>query len=48
MATFNTVEEMFQILDTDQELLEALRSRLLTMELLDLPTVHSAFVAEVP
>lgn len=47
MATFNTVEELFQILDSDPQLLEALRSRLLTQELLALPAAHAAFVAEM-
>ncbi len=46
MATFNTIEELFQILDDDPQLLEALRARLLTQELLALPAAHAAFVAE--
>lgn len=37
MATFNTVDELVQILDSDPQMLEALRSRLLTKELLELP-----------
>ena len=37
MATFNTVDELIQILDSDPQMLEALRSRLLTKELLELP-----------
>ena len=47
MATFNTVEELFRILDSDPQLLEALRARLLTQELLALPAAHAAFVAEM-
>ena len=47
MATFNTAEELIRILDEDPELLEALRARLLTRELLDLPAAHAAFVAEM-
>ena len=47
MATFNTVEELFRILDDDPQLLEALRARLLSQELLALPAAHAAFVAEM-
>ena len=46
MATFNTIEELVRILDEDPQLLEALRARLLTRELLALPAAHAAFVAE--
>ncbi len=47
MNTFSTVEELIQILDANPELLEALRSRILTQELLDLPQAHAGFVAEM-
>ena len=47
MATFNTVEELVRILDEDPQLLEALRARLLTRELLALPAAHAGFVAEM-
>ena len=47
MNTFSTVEELIQILDENPELLEALRSRILTEELLNLPQVHAEFVAEM-
>ena len=47
MNTFSTVEELIQILDANPELLEALRSRILTRELLDLPQAHAEFVAEM-
>ena len=47
MATFNTVEELIEILDADPQLLEALRARILTRELLELPAAHGALVAEV-
>lgn len=46
MATFNTVEELIQILDDDPQLRESLRARLLPQELLGLPAAHAAFVAE--
>ena len=44
MATFNTVEELIQILDENPHWLEALRARLLTRELLELPQRHAEFV----
>ncbi len=44
MATFNTVEELIQILDENPRLLEALRARLLTRELLELPQRHAESV----
>lgn len=47
MNTFNTVEELIQILDANPDMLEALRSRILTQELLNLPQTHSEFVVEV-
>ena len=47
MATFNTVDELIRILDEDPQLREALRARLLTQELLDLPAAHAAFVSEM-
>ncbi len=37
MTTFNTVEELMQALDASPHLLEGMRSRLLTRELLELP-----------
>ena len=46
MATFNTIDELIRILDEDPKLREALRARLLTQELLDLPAAHAAFVTE--
>ncbi len=45
MATFNTIEELIQILDENPNWLEALRARLLTRELLELPQRHAEFVA---
>ena len=45
MPTFNTVEELVQILDSDPRLLEALRSRLLTKELLELPERFDEYAA---
>ncbi len=47
MNTFSTVEELIQILDANPDLLEALRVRILTEELLNLPQAHAEFVAEV-
>ena len=47
MATFNTVDELIRILDEDPQLREALRARLLTRELLELPAAHAAFVSEM-
>ena len=47
MNTFSTVEELIQILDENPELLEALRSHILTQELLNLPQAHAEFVVEV-
>ena len=47
MNTFSTVEELIQILDDNPELLEALRARILTEELLNLPQAHAEFVAEM-
>ena len=37
MTTFNTVEELMQVLDANPHLLESMRARLLTRELLELP-----------
>ena len=37
MATFSTVDELVRILDDDPRMAEALRARVLTRELLDLP-----------
>ena len=45
MTTFNTIEELIQILDENPHWLEALRARLLTRELLELPQRHAEFVA---
>ena len=47
MTTFNTVEDLFQILDSDPQLLEAIRARILTTGLLRLPESHTSLVEEV-
>ena len=47
MSTINTMEELIQVLDEHPEWVEALRSRLLTRELLDLPHNFAMFVAEM-
>ena len=47
MTTFNTVEELFQILDSDPQLLEAIRARILTPGLLRLPESQASLVEEV-
>ena len=45
MATINTIEDLFRILDENPQWLEALRARLLTRELLELPEKFAQFVA---
>lgn len=47
MSTINTMEDLIQVLDEHPEWLEALRARLLSRELLDLPHNFSMFVAEM-
>lgn len=47
MTTINTIEDLIQVLDENPEWLEALRARLLTPELLDLPQTFAKFVAEM-
>lgn len=47
MSTINTMEDLIQILDEHPEWLEALRTRILTRELLDLPHNFAMFVAEM-
>jgi len=47
MTTINTIEDLIQVLDEKPEWLEALRARLLTPELLDLPQTFAKFVAEM-
>jgi septal ring factor EnvC (AmiA/AmiB activator) len=45
MATINTIEDLFRVLDENPRWLEALRARLLTRELLELPEKFAQFVA---
>ena len=45
MATISTVEDIIATLDSDPQLLEALRARLLTRELLELPQVVAQLAA---
>jgi len=45
MATIDTIEDLFRILDENPQWLEALRARLLTRELLELPEKFAQFVA---
>ena len=47
VSTINTMEDLIQVLDEHPEWLEALRARLLTRELLDLPHNFAMFVAEM-
>ena len=47
MATINTIEDLLRLLDENPEWVEALRTRLLTQDLLDLPERFSQFVAEM-
>ena len=45
MATINTIEDLLRVLDENLQWLEALRARLLTRELLELPEKFAQFVA---
>ncbi len=47
MATIDTIEDLIRLLDENPEWVEALRARLLTQELLELPERFSQFVAEM-
>ena len=47
MATINTIEDLLRLLDENPEWLEALRARLLTRELLELPQTVANLSAEV-
>ena len=47
MATINTIEDLLRLLDENPEWVEALRARLLSQDLLDLPERFSQFVAEM-
>ena len=47
MSTINTMEDLIRVLDEHPEWLEALRARLLSRELLDLPHNFAMFVAEM-
>ena len=44
MATINTIEDLIQLLDDNPQWVEALRVRLLTRELIELPEKFAAFV----
>ena len=44
MFPINTIDDLFQTLDENPRMLEAVRARLLTRELLELPQVFAAFV----
>lgn len=44
MTTINTIEDLMRILDNNPEWLEALRTRLLTRELLDMPNTLARFM----
>ncbi len=44
MFPINTIDDLFQTLDENPRVLEAVRARLLTRELLELPQVLAAFV----
>ncbi len=47
MSTINTMEDLIQVLDEHPEWLEALRARLLSRELLNLPHTLAMFAAEM-
>ena len=44
MFPINTIDDLFQTLDENPRVLEAVRARLLTRELLELPQVLAEFV----
>ena len=44
MTTINTIEDLIRILDDNPEWLEALRARLLTRELLEMPNTLAQFM----
>ena len=44
MTTINTMEDLIRLLDENPEWLEALRSRLLTRELLEMPQTLARFI----
>ena len=46
MTTINTIEDLIRLLDENPEWLEALRKRLLTRDLLELPAKFDRFVEE--
>ena len=45
-TAINTVEDLVRVLDDNPEMLEALRARLLTRELLEMPNILAQFAAE--
>lgn len=47
MSTIHTIEDLIQVLDENPKWLEAMRARLLTRELIELPEKFTLFVAEV-
>ena len=47
MATINTIQDLLRLLDENPEWVDALRARLLTQELLELPERFSQFAAEM-
>ena len=46
MTTINTIEDLLKLLDENPQWVEALRARLLTRELIDLPEKFAKFVEE--
>ncbi len=47
MTTIDTIEDLLQVLDENPAWVEALRARLLTRELVELPEKFASFVAEM-
>ena len=47
MATINTIQDLLRLLDENPEWVDALRARLLTQELLELPEQFAQFAAEM-
>lgn len=44
MTTINTIEDLIRLLDENPEWLEALRARLLTRELVEMPLTLARFI----
>ena len=47
MVTINTTDDLLRLLDENPEFREAVRSAILTQELISLPAVFGSFAAEM-